>query len=159
MGRIANVKPVTASVGGKEHTFRSKLEYRYCVYLELLKQAGEIVNWWYEDRETLMEVETAYLHNKKLYLPDFVVQTNTGRYELHECKGFFQQKDAMKLRLAAQQYENPITLIFAGLPAKSKNKKKRAQRERAEKLEPYLKRVIYHADRDIFKKIKGMFEY
>lgn len=157
MGRIANVKRVTESVGGREITFRSLLEYRYCVWLQLQKEQGYIAEWWYEPREDMLEIKTRYLDNVKLYLPDFIVENNEGEYEIHECKGYFTQASASKLRLAAEQYENPITLIFANLPANSRNSKTRAQRKRAEGLEWCLKRIIYNANRDIFKPIKGLF--
>ena len=115
------------------------------------------MDWWYEDPETLLDLVTPRLRNKKLYLPDFVIQTEDG-YELEETKGYFPPKDYTKLKLAAEQYKNPITLIFANLNDHSKNSKIRAQFSRAKKLEPFLKRIIWNANKDIFKPIQGLFE-
>ena len=154
---FAHVHRVTMEVGGKTCTFRSKLEYRWAVWCQLRKEQGIIKEWWFEAHDTLLELETAYFKNRKLYLPDFTIQTADG-YEFEETKGYFPPKDYTKIKLAAMQYENPITLIFANLCANSKNSKTRAQYGRAKRLEPFLKRVIFNAERDIFRKIKGLFE-
>lgn len=153
---FGHIQRVTRSVGGREITFRCLLEYRWCVWCQLRKEQGLIEDWWYEDQDMLLLLETPYLHNKKLYLPDFTIQTQDG-YEFEETKGWFSQKDATKLRLAAEQYENPITLIFARLKADSKNSSIRAQYRRAKKLEPFLKRIIWNAHKDIFVPIQGLF--
>jgi len=156
MGNFGHVEKITREVGGKICTFRSKLEYRWSVWCQLRKEQGIIVEWWYEAHDTLLELETAYFKNRKLYLPDFTIKIIDG-YEFEETKGYFPPKDYTKIKLAAQQYENPITLIFASLPSNSKNSKTRKQYGRAKRLEPFLKRVIYNANRDIFKKIKHLF--
>ncbi len=157
MAEFGHVKRITREVGGKVYTFRSKLEYRWAVWCQLRKEQGIIIDWWFEDAETLLELETKYFKNKKLYLPDFTIQTDDG-YELEETKGYFPPKDYTKLKLASEQIKNPITLIFASLNDHSKNSKIRAQHDRAKRLEPYMKRVIYHADRDIFKPIQELFD-
>ena len=151
---FGHVKRITRSVGGREYTFRSKLEYRWAVWCQLRKEQGIIIDWWYEDEETLLELETAYFKNRKLYLPDFTIQTQDG-YEFEECKGWFPPKDYTKIKLAAQQYENPITLIFANL---TNCKSMRAQYSRAERLEPLIKRIIYNANKTILSKISGLFD-
>ena len=156
--KFGHVKRIITSVGGREYTFRSLLEYRYSVWLQLQKEQGLILDWTYEDPETLLELETKYFKNKKMYLPDFVVQMLNGDYEYHETKGYFPPKDYTKIKLAAEQYDNPITLVFASLISNSKNSKIRAQYDRAKKLEPHVKRIIYRADRDIFKKINYLFD-
>ena len=157
MPNFAHVHRITREVGGKVCTFRSKLEYKWAVWCQLRKEQGIIIDWWFEDAETLLELETRYFKNKKLYLPDFTIQTEEG-YEYEETKGWFPSKDYTKIKLAAEQYENPITLIFANLNSNSKNSKTRAQHDRAKRLEPYLKRVIYDADKTIFKPIRGLFD-
>lgn len=159
MSNFGHVVRITASVGGREITFRSKLEYRWAVWCQLRKEQGIIKDWWYEDPETLLELETKYLKNKKMYLPDFTILYPNGDYEYEETKGYFPPKDATKIELAAKQYDNPITLIFASLIPNSKKSKVRAQRGRAERLAPHIKRVIYDAEKTIFKKIKHLFEF
>ena len=139
-------------VGGKTCNFRSKLEYRYAVWLQLQKEQGLILEWYYEDE--VLELESRKFRDPIRYIPDFTVQTPDG-YEFHETKGWFTSPSATKIRLAAEQYENPITLIFANL---TNCKSLRAQYNRAKHLEPHIKRIIYNADRDIFKKIQHLFE-
>ena len=156
---FAHVQKVTREVGGKLCTFRSLLEFRWAVWLQFQKEQGLILDWFHEDPETLLELETRYFKNKKLYLPDFVVQELDETYEYHETKGYFTSADYTKLKLAAEQYDNPITLIFANLNSGSKSPKIRAQRGRAERLEPFLKRIIYDANKTIFRSIKHLFEY
>ncbi len=149
MSNFGHVKRVTASVGGREYTFRSKLEYFWACWCEIRKEQGIIKDWWFEDPDAMMELGTRYFGNKKLYLPDFVIQTDDG-YEIEETKGWFSSKDYTKMKLAAEQYDNPITLIFANL---TNCKSCRAQYDRAKRLEPLIKRVIFDAKKTIFDKI------
>lgn len=147
MSNFGHVHKVTKEVGGKTYTFRSLLEYRWAVWLQLQKEQGIILEWWYEDE--VLELESRKFKDPIKYIPDFTIQTEAG-YEFHETKGWFTSKSAAKIRLAAEQYENPITLIFAGKP-------NRVQHDRAKQLSKHIKRVIYNADRDIFKQIKHLF--
>lgn len=147
MSNFGHVKRVTREVGGKTYTFRSKLEYRWAVWCQLRKEQGIIVDWWFEDEK--LELITK-LGDRKYYIPDFTIQAVDG-YEFEETKGWFTSKDATKIKLASQQYENPITLIFASRPSKK-------QLWRAQHLEPHIKRIIYTAGRDIFKPIKHLFD-
>ncbi len=158
MAEFGHVQKTTKEVGGKVCTFRSLLEYRWAIWTQLRKEQGIILEWWFEDPECLLELETMKFKNKKLYLPDFTILTPEGKYELEETKGYFPAKDYTKIRLATEQYNAPITLIFASLNDHSKNSKIRAQYARAKRLEPYLKRIIWKADRDIFRPIKHLFE-
>jgi len=148
MGNFGHVEKVTREVGGKTCTFRSKLKYRWAVWLQLQKEQGLILEWWYEDE--VLELESRKFRDPIRYIPDFTIQTESG-YEFAETKGWFTSKSATKMKLAATQYENPITLIFAAKP-------NRVQYNRAIHLEPFLKRVIYNANRDVFSKIKHLFE-
>lgn len=206
MSNFGHVQRVTKEIGGKICTFRSLLEMRWAVWCQLRKEQGIILEWWFEDPECLLELETKKFKNKKLYLPDFTIayrcksclgsgkkhcllgvciknharitcrpngkdckhyspgmicpscKGSGKRYELEETKGYFPPKDYTKLYLATQQFDAPITLIFASLNDHSKNSKIRAQYARAKKLEPHLKRIIWKADKDIFKSIKHLFE-
>jgi hypothetical protein len=159
MGTFANVKRITVMTEKGEITFRSKLEYRWYIWCQLRKEQGLIQDWFYEDPETLLMLEQEYMNNKRGYLPDFTILTNEGEYEYEELKGYFPPKDYTKIKLASEQYENPITLIFASLLPDSRNSKTRAQRRRAERIEPHIKRVIYDAKKTIFEPIKHLFDY
>lgn len=156
MSNYGHVQRITRSVGNRTITFRSKGEYHWCVWCEFRKEQGIIQDWWYEDAPLI--IETQYLKNKKIYLPDFTIQMLDGSYELEEFKGYFPPCDYTKLKLTALQYDNPLTLIFANL---TNCKSARAQYDRAKRLEKLLEsnggRVIYQAEKEIFQKIKHLF--
>ena len=153
MSKFGNVRVVAKQVGGRTYTFRSLLEYRWAVWCQVRKEQGFILDWWFEDAP--VEIETRYFKNKKMYLPDFTIQMLDGSYEFEETKGWFTPKDYTKIKLTAEQYENPITLIFSSL---SNCKSLRPQYMRAKRLEPFVKRIIYDAEKTIFSKISHLFE-
>ena len=155
MANWGKVVPVTAEVGGRTMTFKSKLEYRWAVWCELRKQQGIIVDWRYEYVEAKIVYKTGRVD---FYRPDFTIwDAGLPRYE--ETKGWFQAKDYTKMKLFAQQYDNSLTLIFATL---KNTKSARLQYGRAKRLEKLLEsnggRVIYDADKTIFRKIKHLFD-
>ena len=152
MSNYGHVQKVTKEVGGKTYTYRSLLEYRWAVWCQLRKEQGIILEWWYEDE--VLELESRKFKDPIRYIPDFTIQTPDG-FEFEECKGWFTSPSAAKIRLAAEQYVNPITLIFANL---TDCKSGRVQYNRAERLSKHIKRVIYNADRDIFKPIRHLFD-
>ncbi len=164
MSSYGHVQPVDTVIGGKACYFRSKLEYRYAVYLQLLKEQGHIEEWEYEPRHMSIEFEHGRQGNKRTYLPDFAVLYPDAQidvegdciWEIHETKGRFMPLDYKKLKKYSEMHGNPIVLIFAGL---TNCKSLRAQYNRAEKLEAHIKRVIYDANKSLFKPIKHLFEY
>lgn len=156
MATFGHVLKITKEVGDKVYTFRSKLEYKWAVWCQLRKEQGIIMDWEYESVEVKVKTKLGEI---KIYRPDFIIKercANIWFYE--ETKGWFTPKDYTKMKLFAEQYENPLTLIFASLNDNSKNSKIRAQHDRAKRLEPFLKRIIWKADRDIFRPIKHLFE-
>ena len=154
MSDFGHVERTTVQTEKGAITFRSLLEYRWYVWCRVRKEQGLIQDWWYEDQGSLLELKQEYMNNIKRYLPDFTILTNEGIYEFEETKGWFPPKDYTKLKLASEQYDNPITLIFAGL---KNTPSKRAQFNRAKRLKPHIKRVIYDASKTIFEPIKFMF--
>ena len=140
---------VTASVGGTEYHFRSKLEYRWAEYTEFLKAQGRIKDWWFEDPECYFELKTGNKWKPLLgYLPDFCILTNEDEYEYQECKGRLVGKDMTKLRLFQEQYDNAIDLVMG-----SKSKGNAGRIEILER-KGRVRRVIY-ADK-IFRQVKGL---
>ena len=159
MGNFGHVQAVTKIMNGQECHFRSKLEYRYAVYLNLLKDSGLKQDWVHEDPETAIEFEHGRRGNVRGYLPDFAVQDLQGDWEVHETKGWFTPIDAKKIRAFVDQNDNKFILIFAGL---RDTKSKRAQYNRAKRLEPHIEatggRIIWEADKTLFKPIKHLFD-
>ncbi len=165
MTNYGHVERITVETEKGEITFRSKFEYRWYVWCQFRKDQGIIADWWYEDPDSILELEKGYHLNIKEYHPDFTILYPNGDYEFEETKGYFPAVDATTLRLAAQQYETPVNLIFARTPkfgfingvvcnCRAKNKKTLAQITRAVALEPHIKRIIWNANKDIFENIK-----
>jgi len=148
MSNFGHVHTVQAVIDGRTITFRSKLEYRWAIWCQLRKEQGMIKNWWYENEKIEITTKTG---DKKYYRPDFTIETEDG-YEFEETKGFFTAKDYTRMKLTAEQYENSLTLIFAKRPYG-------IQYRRAEKLQKPLKRIIYDANKSIFKPIKHLFDF
>ncbi|KKM86001.1 hypothetical protein LCGC14_1283330 [marine sediment metagenome] len=156
MANFGHVEKITTSVGNRKYTFRSKLEYRYAVYLQLLEEQGLIEKWVYEPQDMALEFQHGRYGNIRKYLPDFGVCDNEDFWEIHETKGFFKSIDYTKLKKYSELMDYPVTLIFANL---ANTKSHRAQYNRAKRLEPHIKRVIFDANKTILTPIKHLFEY
>jgi hypothetical protein len=77
----------------------NKLESSYASHLEILKRAGEIVDYKFESIKLKIGVKTCW------YCCDFWVLAKDGVTEFHETKGPFARDDSMvKLKSAALQY-------------------------------------------------------
>lgn len=92
-------RPVTtkqgwATIGGKKCFFRSKWEYDYALYLELLKKHKQIKEWEYEPETFWFE---AIKRGVRSYLPDFKITEKDGSIVFHEVKGFMDAKSKTKL--------------------------------------------------------------
>ncbi len=151
--QYGHIQRVTRLFNGVETTFRSKLEARWSVWCELRIEQGILVAAEYEPAPIPLVM---FNGNKKGYLPDFVVTYPDGHKEIEECKGKFTGGMATKLRMAAEQQDRPLTLIFAAL---TDCKSGRTQFIRAKMLNAHIERVIYDADKTIFKPIKHMFDF
>lgn len=88
-------------VGGKRIYFRSRWEYRYCLYLQYLKEQGQIVEWQYEPRTFWFE---GIKRGTNSYKPDFFVTHTNGVEEYVEVKGFFDAKSKTKIKRMAKYH-------------------------------------------------------
>lgn len=79
-------------IGDKTIYFRSKWEANYALYLEWLKEKGQIKSWEYEpERYDFIGYEGKRPFVVGMgYLPDFRVTNNDGKFYLVELKGFRQ---------------------------------------------------------------------
>jgi len=82
-----NVQRGDYAVGDREFYFRSKWEANYALYLQWLKDQGEIKDWQYEPQPFY---EFPIKHGSTRYLPDFRVENNDGTFYLIEVKGYKQ---------------------------------------------------------------------
>lgn len=153
--QYGHIQRVTRLFRGVETTFRSKGEAKWSVWCELRVEQGILLDAQYEFQPPIKLTFPPH-GNVKHYLPDFTVAYPDGHKELEEYKGKFTGGMATKLRAAAEQQDLPLTLIFANL---TNCKSSRAQFERAGRLGKHIKRVIYDADKTIFKPIKHLFDF
>jgi hypothetical protein len=73
------------------------METRYANHLTLLQKAGEIYDWKFEP----MKLRLAW---KTWYTPDFFVEFEDGRLEVHEVKGHWEDDARVKIKVAADLY-------------------------------------------------------
>ena len=88
-------------VGGKRIFFRSRWEYRYCLYLQYLKEQGQIVDWFYESKVFWFEGIRRGTNN---YKPDFLVIHSNQAEEFVEVKGYETAKDRTKYKRMAKYH-------------------------------------------------------
>lgn len=90
-------------VGGKRCYFKSKWEFRYALYLELMKTHKHILDWEYEPH-------TFYFYGIKRgttnYKPDYKVYFPSGNHEWIEVKGYETAKDRTKYKRMAKYHPN-----------------------------------------------------
>ena len=77
----------------------NKLEARYSRLLDLERAAGRIVDWHYE----AVKFRLARLC---FLTPDFLVIYPDGRREMHDVKGFMEDDALVKIKVAAQLYQD-----------------------------------------------------
>ncbi len=138
-----------AKIDGTVVTFRSRFEYRYARYLDLLKTQGHILRWDYEGKLGICQQPTFYFKDVETapvqYTPDFWIEWAKTGTEYHETKGFLQKYDISKFKRMWEQYEDTrLVLIFMQKPKLSAI--------RRGKLERYCHRVIWNAGSSIFTK-------
>ena len=122
-------EPRHVMIAGREFHFKSKFEYRYAQYLELLKTQGHIINWFYEAHGFTFRDE---VKGAKVYTPDFGVETPNG-YEYHETKGLLTGSDVTKFKRTAKYYPNAkIILVFMRKDKRQANRIRTAMKYIAE---------------------------
>ncbi len=138
---------VTATIGGKLCKFRSKLEHNYALYLQFLKEQGEIKDWNFEQMNFIFKDE---IKGAKSFLVDFDVLNNDGTFEHHETKGWLKGVDVTKFRRVAKYWpEAKLTLIMSGKKSKDQN--------RLRMMAKYSERIIFAPD--LFGPLKGFLNF
>lgn len=72
-------------------------EKAYAQHLELLKRAGEVAYYSFDDINLR-------LADKTFYKPDFLVMRSDGQLEIHEVKGFWTDDALVKIKVAADKF-------------------------------------------------------
>lgn len=102
-------KQAWAEIGGKRNFYRSRWEYRYALYLELMKNLRYVADWEHEP-------ETFWFNNIKRgtnnYKPDFKVTFPSGAVEWFEVKGYMDAKSKTKLKRMAKYHPEVVLRVI-----------------------------------------------
>jgi len=88
-------------IDGRRIFFRSRWEFRYALYLQLLKEKGEIKYWQHEPKTFWFEGIKRGTNN---YKPDFLVIHKNDSEEWVEVKGYMDSKSATKIKRMAKYF-------------------------------------------------------
>jgi len=98
-----------AEIGGKRCFFRSRWEYRYALYLELMKQNNYVIEWEHEPKVFYFEGIKRGTTN---YKPDFKVTFPSGKEEWFEVKGYMDAKSKTKIKRMAKYYPELVLRVI-----------------------------------------------
>ena len=99
-----------AEIGGKRNFYRSRWEYRYALYLQLLKEQKHILEWEHEPTTFYFDGIKRGTNN---YRPDFMVTFPSGKQEYFEVKGYETPKDRTKYK-RMKKYHPEVVLNVVG---------------------------------------------
>jgi hypothetical protein len=109
-----------AEIGGKLNFYRSRWEYRYALYLQLMKDNKYIVDWEHEPHTFYFEGIKRGTNN---YKPDFLVKFPSGKEEWYEIKGYMDSKSATKIKRMAKYHPDIVLNVVDGTWFKANGKK------------------------------------
>lgn len=100
---------------GFGYHFKSKIEFRWATYLDLLKKSDEIISWEYEPQR--FDFRERY-RRKGVYTPDFRVVEDTI-VKWHEVKTGLRQKDVYRFRQMRCDYPGEyLVLVKPSCPSR-----------------------------------------
>ena len=82
----------------------NSLERWYASRLDILKNSGDVIDYWFESVKFK-------LADKTFYTPDFLVMMANCELEIHECKGFMLDDANVKIKVAADKFPFKFKLI------------------------------------------------
>lgn len=98
-------------IGGKRNFYRSRWEANYARYLEWLKSRGEIADWVHEPEVFWFE---QIRRGTRSYKPDFRVWEAGGASNLHEVKGWMDQRSRTCLLRMAKYHPHETIILIDG---------------------------------------------
>ena len=108
INNFAHIQKGWETIGGKRYYFKSKLEKNYAKNLQLKKEHGKILDWFYEPKIFWFE---SIKRGTRTYLPDFQIIENNGTYYWVECKGYFDSRSKTKLKRFSKYYPSEKIVI------------------------------------------------
>ena len=129
-------KPQHVWINGREFKFKSKVEYRWGLYLQLLKDLGAITAWDYEPKKFIFSERW---RKRRTYVPDFFIKED-GEEFYQEVKTSMRQTDVTRFRcLRADFPEVKIVLVIFG-PEHTRKANQNRLRSNARK---YVERIVF----------------
>lgn len=98
-----------AEIGGKRHFYRSRWEYRYALYLQLMKDNKYILEWYHEPHTFYFEGIKRGTNN---YKPDFKVVFPDNNEQWYEVKGYMDAKSKTKIKRMAKYHPDIVLKII-----------------------------------------------
>jgi hypothetical protein len=89
------------TIDNKKYYYKSRWEYRYALYLDLMKRHNHIVDWFYEPHTFYFEGIKRGTTN---YKPDFKVIFPSSNEEWIEVKGYMDSKSITKIKRMAKYF-------------------------------------------------------
>ncbi|KKN22335.1 hypothetical protein LCGC14_0916010 [marine sediment metagenome] len=129
-------EPQYVQIDGREFKFKSKVEHRWGLYLQYLKDLGAIQSWEYEP--TTFEFSERW-RTRKQYTPDFFIKED-GEEFYEEIKTSLRQVDILRFRLLKADFpEEKIALVIFG-PEHTRKANQNRLRSNARK---YVERIVF----------------
>lgn len=127
--------PITATMrDGRTFHFRSKLEYRWAQYLDLLLLSGEIQAWDYEFKRFVFPLGPDE-RGARDFLPDFRVVEKDGTVVWQETKGHCDGKMNTRFKRMAEYYPDEVCELVCSRFSKQNDNRRRVAAK-------YVRRVI-----------------
>jgi len=131
-------KPERCVIGGQDCHFKSQIERKWALYLQILLDLGAIDFWGYETKT--FEFDERY-RIKRQYTPDFevheTIEHGLKQKCFHEIKTALRQTDIRRFKLMAADFPNETMVLV--LPSCRKGRQS-ILRGNALK---YVQRVVY----------------
>jgi len=139
-------KPEPCTIGGQDCSFKSQIERKWALYLQMLLELQAIDFWGYET--TTFEFTERY-RLKRQYTPDFevheTIEHGIKQKVWHEIKTSLRQTDIRRFKLMAADFPNETMVLVLPCCRKGNQSILRA------KALKYVARVVYA--NPIFKKM------
>lgn len=105
-------------MGEREIYFRSTWEYSYAKHLQVLKENGQIIDWFHEPKTFWFE---KIKRGVRSYLPDFKILSKDGTHYWVEVKGYMDAKSATKIKRFKKYYpEEKLQIVSKNIQCGSK---------------------------------------
>lgn len=117
--RVFRNKKCRAVIDGKSYKFDSRFEGWWALYLQFLKEQGQIRDWVFHPI-TWDFFKFGYRNKPYEYTPDFLVYTTDKDYVYQELKGHIETNDISRFRRANEHYDAEFELVMQRLPKKGK---------------------------------------